>query len=228
MIKRSHSQSKGFTLIELLVVIAIIAILAAILFPVFAKAREKARQTACLSNVKQINMGIMMYLQDYDEVLPIFWFGWHTDGSPSTWKDVVAPYIKSAQLYKCPSDPNFDSVVNSAPWVANSYAINPALQIFNPDGSWKSDWGNYYDQPCSIGAMEAPAETLLFADKYGYSEKLSWECVINPTTSTPAGAVWCRHSEGANVGFADGHSKWMKSDAIIGPNGSLYLWRADK
>src|SRR6201746_543202 len=93
------SRSKGFTLIELLVVIAIIAILAAILFPVFAQAREKARSITCLSNQKQLRLGIMMYIQDYDEVLPQNQY--YVQGASSntryTWADMVYPYIKNGE-----------------------------------------------------------------------------------------------------------------------------------
>jgi len=94
-------RSRGFTLIELLVVIAIIAILAAILFPVFAKAREKARQSSCLSNVKQLTLGMLQYVQDFDEKFPMFVTGTPTQGEP--WWVCVQPYIKNEQVYVCPS-----------------------------------------------------------------------------------------------------------------------------
>src|SRR5947207_11344611 len=95
-------QRMGFTLIELLVVIAIIAILAAILFPVFAQAREKARSTACLSNLKQIGMATRMYSQDYDEVLvPNYLFS--SANTLAWWPDILAPYVKSRDVFTCPS-----------------------------------------------------------------------------------------------------------------------------
>src|SRR5947208_15595614 len=101
------TSRQGFTLIELLVVIAIIAILAAILFPVFAQAREKARQTGCLSNLKQIGTGLMMYTQDYDEAYPCNWYGglWDTlpNGKQYKWMDAVYPYVKNEQVFSCPS-----------------------------------------------------------------------------------------------------------------------------
>src|SRR5215472_15354065 len=99
---------KGFTLIELLVVIAIIAILAAILFPVFAQAREKARQTSCLSNSKQIGLALLQYEQDYDEQFPV---GSKFDPAVNNqlawgqgWAGQIYPYTKSAQILKCPDD----------------------------------------------------------------------------------------------------------------------------
>src|SRR6201996_2306617 len=99
---RTESHRRGFTLIELLVVIAIIAILAAILFPVFAQAREKARQTACLSNMKQIGLGFLQYTQDYDNTMPI------GEGNPPSMYVVAArimPYVKNFGVFKCPSSP---------------------------------------------------------------------------------------------------------------------------
>src|SRR5687767_5619179 len=106
------AMRRAFTLIELLVVIAIIAILAAILFPVFAQAREKARQTSCLSNLKQLGLGVMMYTQDYDEVYPQAYYYKNntatTNGGSAggyvTWTVIVNPYIKNVGIFVCPSD----------------------------------------------------------------------------------------------------------------------------
>jgi prepilin-type N-terminal cleavage/methylation domain-containing protein len=99
---------KGFTLIELLVVIAIIAILAAILFPVFAQARAKAKQTSCLSNMKQIGLGLMMYAEDYDQTLPSSYYylnGANSDGGYMHWSGMIMPYVKNEKIFVCPESP---------------------------------------------------------------------------------------------------------------------------
>jgi prepilin-type N-terminal cleavage/methylation domain-containing protein/prepilin-type processing-associated H-X9-DG protein len=107
----AKSRSSAFTLIELLVVIAIIAILAAILFPVFARARENARRASCQSNLKQIALGIKQYLQDYDERFPMVW---NKADATIGWATIIEPYVKSEQIYQCPSQPNRDVAPNYA------------------------------------------------------------------------------------------------------------------
>jgi prepilin-type N-terminal cleavage/methylation domain-containing protein/prepilin-type processing-associated H-X9-DG protein len=117
----AQSRKRGFTLIELLVVIAIIAILASILFPVFARARENARRASCQSNLKQIALGIKQYIQDYDERFPMVSWNLSSGGNPQAfgWTAAIKPYTKSDQMFQCPSQPNRDNVTLSSP-VANS------------------------------------------------------------------------------------------------------------
>jgi len=115
----------GFTLIELLVVIAIIAILAAILFPVFARAREAARKASCQSNLKQLSLGFAMYLTDYDQRFPMAgWWDFDPQSASNDWQNAIYPYIKNAKVYTCPSSSDFQ--VNPQDWnhTATDYIMN--------------------------------------------------------------------------------------------------------
>ena len=173
-------QRGAFTLIELLVVIAIIAILAAILFPVFAQAREKARQTSCLSNIKQVGLALMMYVQDYDESYPvcnIYDFGLGDFGVTSGWSGRIIPYVKSTRLLWCPAD-SFGSYNPVGDWdgPAQSYASNslmggPGLPGNTPAGvisAYNKDWnsqGWFKGAAVTLAAVSRPADTIALAEK---------------------------------------------------------------
>jgi prepilin-type N-terminal cleavage/methylation domain-containing protein/prepilin-type processing-associated H-X9-DG protein len=150
----------GFTLIELLVVIAIIAILAAVLFPVFARAREKARQTACASNLKQLGVAFLQYAQDYDEVMP----GGNCPStgcwtySPTGWASMEWPYIKSMGLLACPND-NTKPIAGG---LVNSYAMNSMTML--GDISKNYTWGNR--TYANLSKFTAPSLTVLMFEKY--------------------------------------------------------------
>ena len=159
---RSHRNA--FTLIELLVVIAIIAILAAILFPVFAQAREKARQSSCLSNTKQMGLGIMMYTQDYDETYPqAYWYTNDTDGSAgyNQWSGLIQPYVKNIGIFVCPSDPNKGIVPTNpgldlqAPRI--SYVANSAVL---PRKRRSIDPANV----ATAASIDAPADVIVIGE----------------------------------------------------------------
>lgn len=176
-------NKSAFTLIELLVVIAIIAILAAILFPVFAQAREKARQTSCLSNLKQLGLAVTMYVQDYDENYPKASF-WNTNTAFSNfylWSSqlCVQPYIKNTGIYKCPSDA-FPAGHNAAfyglpanrnplpiSYMAN--AITPFYPMFGvdkPQGLMPvgPEYGSGYPGATTLAAVPAPADMVMLAE----------------------------------------------------------------
>lgn len=181
---------KGFTLIELLVVIAIIAILAAILFPVFSRARENARRSSCLSNTKQIGLAILQYSQDYDEKMPL-----HERADVSEadgwWLAMVQPYAKSTQIGFCPSD---SSVTASSPlsYINVSYGYNYV-----------------YLSGVALAAINTPAETLIFTDKDAPpGSGTSVRYVIHQSYAPYAPTA--RHFDGANFAFVDGHSKFMR------------------
>jgi len=193
-------RQRGFTLIELLVVIAIIAILAAILFPVFAKAREKARQASCLNNVKQLALAYLQYVQDYDETLPMR--NIDPNGSSATrqwWPIGLNAYIKNSQAFICPSNRTGHNL-----GIATSYAYN-----FCPL------------QNQSLGNLKYPAETAVMMDwpygciKYNWACPCAANCVPNHTYWPASGtAPTIPHNEGINVALLDGHAKWLTGETV--------------
>jgi prepilin-type N-terminal cleavage/methylation domain-containing protein/prepilin-type processing-associated H-X9-DG protein len=206
------SSRRGFTLIELLVVIAIIAILAAILFPVFARAREKARQASCTSNVKQLALGCMMYAQDYDERCPTgdpaAWGGPLPATDPlnrNFWRYQIQPYIKNWQVFNCPSLTS-----------GNMADINvQGLQAYA---------FNAHIAGVSLGQMRQPAELCSLGDGYHWvlnDGPQGWVHAYANTCGAGCNAAVrvdsnTRHNGGSNVGFADGHVKWLAAMTIAG------------
>jgi prepilin-type N-terminal cleavage/methylation domain-containing protein/prepilin-type processing-associated H-X9-DG protein len=168
MLSGRTNRRSGFTLIELLVVIAIIAILAAILFPVFAQAREKARTASCLSNFKQGGLAWIMYIQDYDETMVPFYTGGHTGspvGADEWWPYLLNPYIKSWQIFHCPSSSDPNNVWGSGPnaWAGN-WQVDANLGYNYLD---LGDWLNCVDTGIvglSIAQVDSPAFNILFTD----------------------------------------------------------------
>ncbi len=206
--------ARGFTLIELLVVIAIIAILAAILFPVFARAREKARQSSCLSNVKQVALGAMMYAQDYDECVP------ETLDSAMTsyWYQKIMPYVKNDQVFVCPSTSstnpgswNYSLSTNTSGYRGTTRAITLPSGAVIPARS----------TPIRLASVSLPAETAYLADAMYYVIDITfWTHGGSPYPEVGGAWYWVdgRHNQGANVGFYDGHAKWLPSTSPFGPS----------
>jgi prepilin-type N-terminal cleavage/methylation domain-containing protein/prepilin-type processing-associated H-X9-DG protein len=228
---------KGFTLIELLVVIAIIAILAAILFPVFARARENARRTSCLSNLKQIGLAVMMYTQDYDELYPktvmlnssprlipdAVALNSPSSGPLWSWYEMLYPYTKSVQVYKCPSSGYTGAVVYSANYGTND-AVMPYYTTSVP--------------PVNMAALSSPASTYIIMDAgyylMSYSRALhgnatsTWYLpgtgAYNGSSAADLGITGYRASDyengrhlgSVNVAFADGHVKWLPAGELYG------------
>jgi prepilin-type N-terminal cleavage/methylation domain-containing protein len=211
MKKQEASQKSGilariraFTLIELLVVIAIIAILAAILFPVFAQARENARKTSCLSNMKQISLGLMQYVQDYDERFPLNRFDW--PNVPYTWREAVQPYIRNLEVFRDPSNPNavIDTSCWGSPQVPKSYTFNG--HFFNRDG---------IHEGAHLAEFQEPANTLMIFDvsSNGCPDAGNWCISCGPGCN----CFRVRHRCANNWGFVDGHVKWQRVEATLTP-----------
>jgi prepilin-type N-terminal cleavage/methylation domain-containing protein/prepilin-type processing-associated H-X9-DG protein len=209
-------KTQGFTLIELLVVIAIIALLAAILFPVFSRARENARRASCMSNEKQLALGVLQYVQDYDEKLPM----WALDAnakSTTGWQAVIYPYVKNGQVYRCPSVSQNGVIKNGVNYAAGTH---PVLGVkYSQIGyGWNvgtsanlnlglgyaiDNVGGWSQTPIHMSAVVEPATTLMLGDiNTEYEYNYSFIRHLPSGLPTP-------HFDGANYAFVDGHVKWM-------------------
>ncbi|MBD3292809.1 MAG: prepilin-type N-terminal cleavage/methylation domain-containing protein [Armatimonadia bacterium] len=203
---------RGFTLIELLVVIAIIAILAAILFPVFARAREKARQSSCLSNMKQLALGQLMYAQDYDEVT-VRWNGYWNSGEYDPprfayWYEHIMPYVNNNQILICPS--------------ASDKALDPG---YAPSNSYLCTYAvsNGYPQR-ALADFKTPASTVMMCETQSnnyYRYRLEPNSDYNIDS-----AARDSHNGGLNIALVDGHCKWYNSQVFASgePTADLHWW----
>jgi prepilin-type N-terminal cleavage/methylation domain-containing protein/prepilin-type processing-associated H-X9-DG protein len=228
-------KKQGFTLIELLVVVAIIALLAAILFPVFARARENARRSSCQSNLKQVGLGFAQYIQDYDGVYPMIYPGVYVmpysmggfdapiaaaTGEPGavfnactasgcghykTWQDLIYPYVKSTQIFSCPSarfdKPGMNYEYSGAISGVQRYDFTSALSY----------------APMKLPEVKRPSENIMVVDfntQYHmidcsgvmmaiYAGDVQYESIVNP------------HLDGGNTLFADGHVKWYIKNSPV-------------
>ncbi|BCM88655.1 hypothetical protein IAD21_00496 [Abditibacteriota bacterium] len=224
----------AFTLIELLVVITIIAILAAILFPVFARARENARKTSCLSNLKNIGIAFMQYTQDYDENYPLTTVTGMASTPLSSWTTSTQAYIKSVQVYRCPSDSssrwNAAIVPPAAPPFTTSYILNDWFSAGKDGGFGK------------LSATQEPARSVIMAEKADepgmmlasadHFHPFYWGASPEQSSMMMASAVWDttnnttlelavkRHLDGANYLYADGHAKWGRFEQLYNYTGT--------
>jgi prepilin-type N-terminal cleavage/methylation domain-containing protein/prepilin-type processing-associated H-X9-DG protein len=212
--KRGHRG--GFTLIELLVVIAIIAILAAILFPVFAQARAKARQSACLSNMKQLGTALTMYAQDYDETLPLNDYvgnglgplpGWRDARAGDSWCSGTYPYVKNLQIYVCPEAVLYR---DGSAWQSPDKAEDGAVSYLM----------NYVTRGRALAAIPAPAGLVFLHE----GDRRWRACHCRPEPDPPTSRFYIeinhdfydtRHNDGSTLLFCDGHAKWRKKTSLL-------------
>ena len=214
----------GFTLIELLVVIAIIAIIAAILFPVFAKVREKARQTTCASNQKQIGLAMIAYVQDNDGMYPVTVAG----AGVSYFNGIVGnilyctyPYLKAPNVFGCPSNPasvklaDYGDTLTQYPHIYAGYSTT--FQLFSP----------FFGAPHSEAWLQEPSSKIMITETQAYAGSgldgaLAWDDWAGKAAFERM--VFSGHTGRMNALFCDGHVKSVKPDQTAGANGAINMW----
>jgi len=200
---RTSTMKNAFTLIELLVVIAIIAILAAILFPVFARARENARRSSCQSNLKQIGLGIAQYTQDYDELMP------QRVGVPGNWEVMLQPYLKSGQIFRCPSNTHSTHVMLDDNGTGLSFVSYGANVDMNGGG------GVFPNYAGGVSIADIPSTSQVIAVFEGDSRYT--DCSITSCGGGTEGSpiIFSGHLSTGNYLFMDGHVKSLKPFSTI-------------
>lgn len=223
----SSSQRKGFTLIELLVVIAIIALLAAILFPAFSRARENARRASCSGNMRQIGLGLMQYIQDYDDFLP-----GRSQGGIATLQNTLQPYIKSYQVFQCPSNSQNNRLIGDD--ITNMSHVSYAPNTRGVDGTF--DNGGIFAKnspgdttPVNSAAITVPSTTIALCEVNGTSSDFNiaqsgfatmTACSVDPSVPKDP-CLSSHHLTTANYLFADGHVKALQPAKTLSP---VNLW----
>ena len=234
--RHASARAAGFTLVELLTVIAIISILAALLFPVFAEAREKARQVSCLSNEKQIGMSVAMYTEDYDETLPLYSFGAGYGGilgynslDGPRWADMIFPYVKNTQTFDCPDSGRKMAIFPGGKYFnvkTYSYGITTPLDNTYPDSLFGVAGR-------ALSELDTPAQTVMLADDTGHKE---YNALIEVTAADSLEFLatkldGIRHSDGGDLNnlateafnalYSDDHVKYTRLGDTYGSGASL-------
>ena len=230
-----NNRKSAFTLIELLVVIAIIAILAAILFPVFARARENARRSSCSSNLKQIGLGVMQYSQDYDERMPSGRMSeGNADNIGGAWPILLQPYVKSFQVFACPSNTRNSAFMNDSQFPAPSGPLTVPISYIAPieAGGNGAAFGARGQAGPNLADFPYVSQTLMVLD--GNTGSTDFRTTNDYWTSANAlasgnnPAIFAGHLSTMNVLFADGHVKSMKPlqtiSTTMGGGGSINMW----
>ena len=238
---RTFSCRSAFTLIELLVVIAVIAILAALLFPVFARARESARKTGCLSNERQIGTALLIYMQDYDETQPRR----QNDAALTSWRKDLRSYLKNAQVFACPSNPNNRLLSRNNPETANDDAdIHVSYGLNNNDANGVGGVCNRQSGDVTLARIASPSQVIGIAESSAYysdvfvNARIEGDSGAFHATNTTGwnGHVFTGHLGVSNFWFMDGHCKSMKPIDTMNnvdpgspnvPGTPLNLWTID-
>ena len=216
------AKRSGFTLLEFLVVIACIAIVGAVIFPVFASHPERPRRNACLTNVKQLALGVMQYAQDYDERFPNSGFAvvkvkgnpppaltYRAEEPANGWYDAVYSYVKNSRIYYCPSDESKERIGYPAPAQAEEFASSFTLNKWTATG-------------LETATVKNPAEFVLLAERNNETQAANGSYLFAPWKwskdaegpQITQDLALTRHNSGSIVGFSDGHAKWFNPARI--------------
>jgi prepilin-type N-terminal cleavage/methylation domain-containing protein/prepilin-type processing-associated H-X9-DG protein len=197
---RFKRTARGFTLIELLIVIAILTVLAAILFPVLAQAKERARRASCLSNGRQLGLAFLQYAQDFDEFYPLTVHA----GDGFSWTQTIDPYLRNKQVFRCPGDLSANWNHPTTPR-KTSYFLNNYMPGTGPYGKMSS-----IASPTNVVYIAESADDKtrdhFHPDQWGGATNFAWDAGRDETTEI----ALRRHQEGFNTVYADGHSKWAR------------------
>jgi len=217
----------GFTLIELLVVIAIIAILAAILFPVFAQAREQARMSTCLSNFKQMGLGVMMYVQDWDETYPTSLLHALPGGGDCgqkiiTWKSETAPYVKNLGVYKCPSNKHNNQPDETKGDDSVGLPVFPISYAYSGSALWSGDTGQ---KPITLGMVTEPARFIMLVESNQACADMGiWALKTDSKSWGLTQGYFVHPTKRMQALFFDGHAKSTKFSQTLGTNDNDQQW----
>ena len=222
---------KAFTLIEVLVVIAIIALIAAILFPVFARVREKARQSSCASNEKQMGLALLQYIQDNDEIYPLA----YSQDTGKSWKDVLQPYAKSTQIWLCPSNPLRKSNISYAANSCNGYNYGGGPSVINGVMGYQDTWGVM--NPAKLSQIADASQLIAVAEVNWPNVNFQPGNAFYAGANGPAGTatisvvLFAGHMQRTNYLFADGHVKplmpFQTVTATEHGSAPINYWRRD-
>lgn len=237
-----HRKTYGFTLIELLIVISIIALLAAILFPVFNRARENARRASCQSNLKQIGLGLTQYLQDYDETFGPVTVGVYSLASTAAgstpdrykWMDAIFPYVKSEQIFNCPSHSTTELYKFRDGTNYGSYAMNGTYYVYGDAYNAPSSFLDGSGVIVKLAQAQAPATTAWVTDGLGGAIGYTFLTEGEPNSSSSQYTIGIaggqrqlesiaeRHLETTNILYVDGHVKAAKLEKLTEKVGDVY------
>jgi prepilin-type N-terminal cleavage/methylation domain-containing protein len=222
----------GFTLIELLVVIAIIAILAAILFPVFAQAREKARQSSCLSNFKQIGLGVMMYVQDWDETYPnnrLYQFpgGSECGQKMITWKTATLPYVKNLEVYRCPSN-SHNKELDETKGLEPTFPAFPLSYAYSGSALWS---GATTKTVNTLASVPEPARYIMLVESNQSCADMGiWALKSDSKSWGLTKGFFVHPTKRMQALYFDGHAKSTKFSQTLGTSkdDQQWAWASDR